>query len=157
MTSNLGSQYIQELGGKDRNEMERLVGAALRQAFKPEFLNRLDETIIFNNLGREEIKSIVEIQLKRLRQNLASRKMALEISESAKALIAEKGYDPVYGARPLKRTIQRMIQDPLAVKILGGEFAEGDLVKIEADGDELVFSRGTPASPEQSYESRTIH
>jgi ATP-dependent Clp protease ATP-binding subunit ClpB len=83
--------------------------------------------------------------------------MALEISESAKALIAEKGYDPVYGARPLKRTIQRMIQDPLAVKILGGEFAEGDLVKIEADGDELVFSRSTTASPEQSYESRTIH
>jgi ATP-dependent Clp protease ATP-binding subunit ClpB len=157
MTSNLGSQYIQELGGKDRTEMERLVGTALREAFKPEFLNRVDETIIFNNLGRDEIKSIVEIQLKRLRRNLASRKMALDITESAKALIAEKGYDPIYGARPLKRTIQRMIQDPLAVKILAGEFTEGDLVKIESDGGELAFSRGSAASPGESYEPRMIH
>jgi ATP-dependent Clp protease ATP-binding subunit ClpB len=157
MTSNLGSQYIQELGAKDRKEMERLVTAALRESFKPEFLNRVDETIIFNNLGRDEIKSIVEIQLKRLRQNLANRKISLELSDRAKALIAEKGYDPVYGARPLKRTIQRMIQDPLAVKILGGEFKEGDLVKVDFDADELVFSRGAGAPAEESRESRTIH
>ena len=157
MTSNLGSHYIQELAGKDRKEMERLVNAALREAFKPEFLNRIDETIIFNNLGRGEIKSIVEIQLKRLRQNLANRKISLELSEHAQALIAEKGYDPVYGARPLKRTIQRMIQDPLAVKILGGEFKEGDRIKVDSDGDELIFSRGTGAPAEESYESSTIH
>ena len=100
MTSNLGSQYIQELAGTNRKEMERQVMAALRDAFKPEFLNRVDELIIFNSLGREEIKSIVEIHLKRLRQNLASRKMALEITDRAKALLADKGYDPVYGARP---------------------------------------------------------
>jgi ATP-dependent Clp protease ATP-binding subunit ClpB len=137
--------------------MERLVTAALRESFKPEFLNRVDETIIFNNLGRDEIKSIVEIQLKRLRQNLANRKISLELSDRAKALIAEKGYDPVYGARPLKRTIQRMIQDPLAVKILGGEFKEGDLVKVDFDADELVFSRGAGAPAEESRESRTIH
>jgi len=157
MTSNLGSQYIQELGANNRKEMERLVGAALREAFKPEFLNRVDETIIFNSLGRDEIKSIVEIQLKRLRQNLANRKISLELSERAQALIAEKGYDPAYGARPLKRTIQRMIQDPLAVKILDSEFKEGDLVKIDAVGDELVFNHGTAASLDDSYAQQTIH
>ena len=157
MTSNLGSQYIQELGANDRKEMERLVGAALREAFKPEFLNRVDETIIFNSLGRDEIKSIVEIQLKRLRQNLAHRKISLELSERAQALIAEKGYDPAYGARPLKRTIQRMIQDPLAVKILDGEFKEGDLVKIDAVGDELAFNHGAAASLDDSYAQQTIH
>jgi len=157
MTSNLGSQYIQELGANNRKEMERLVGAALREAFKPEFLNRVDETIIFNSLGRDEIKSIVEIQLKRLRQNLANRKISLELSERAQALIAEKGYDPAYGARPLKRTIQRMIQDPLAIKILDGEFKEGDVVKIDAIGDELVFSHGTAAALDDSYAQQTIH
>ena len=150
MTSNLGSQYILELAGKDRKEMELRVNAALRDAFKPEFLNRVDETIIFNNLGREEIKSIVEIQLKRLRRNLAQRKMGLEITDQAKALIAEKGYDPVYGARPLKRTIQRLIQDPLAVKILAGEFKEGDRVRIDSDGDELSFTQGTAASVDEA-------
>ncbi|MGH7795755.1 MAG: ATP-dependent chaperone ClpB [Candidatus Binatia bacterium] len=157
MTSNLGSQYIQELAAEDRKEMERLVNAALREAFKPEFLNRIDETIIFNSLGRDEIKSIVEIQLKRLRRNLANRKISLELSERAQALIAEKGYDPAYGARPLKRTIQRMIQDPLAVKILDGEFKEGDIVKIDAAGDELVFSHGIAASLDDSYAQQTIH
>ena len=157
MTSNLGSQYIQELAAKDRKEMERLVTAVLREAFKPEFLNRIDETIIFNNLGREEIKSIVEIQLRRLRKNLANRKISLELSERAEALIADKGYDPVYGARPLKRTIQRLIQDPLAVKILAGEFKEGDRVKVDTDGDELIFNRSGATPEQESYEQRTIH
>ena len=157
MTSNLGSQYIQELGAKDRKEMERLVTAALRESFKPEFLNRIDETIIFNNLGRDQIAAIVDIQLKRLRKNLASRKIALELTDGAKALIAEKGYDPAYGARPLKRTIQRLIQDPLAVKILGGEFKEGDQVKVDAAGDELSFSHGAAAPAQDAYEQQTIH
>jgi ATP-dependent Clp protease ATP-binding subunit ClpB len=157
MTSNLGSQYIQDLAGKDRKQMEQRVSAALRDAFKPEFLNRVDETIIFNNLGRDPIKLIVEIQLKRLRQNLANRKMALEITDEAKALLADKGYDPVYGARPLKRIIQRLIQDPLAVKILEGEFKEGDRVKVDAEDDELTFTHGTAPATEESYEPRTIH
>ncbi|HZA54113.1 MAG TPA: ATP-dependent chaperone ClpB [Candidatus Udaeobacter sp.] len=156
MTSNLGSQYIQDLAARDRKEMERLVTAALRDAFKPEFLNRIDETIIFNNLGRDEIKSIVEIQLQRLRQNLASRKLALEITERAKAFIAEKGYDPVYGARPLKRTIQRLIQDPLAVKILEGEFKEGDRVKIDSDGEALLFGQGDPTVANEGW-AETLH
>ena len=158
MTSNLGSQYIHDLASRDRKEMERLVTAALRDAFKPEFLNRVDETIIFNNLGREEIKSIVEIQLKRLRQNLASRKLALEITDRAKAFITEKGYDPVYGARPLKRTIQRLIQDPLAVKILEGEFKEGDRVTIDADGEGLLFGHGDSTAADESWAAqRTLH
>ena len=157
MTSNLGSQYIQELAGKDRKEMERLVTAALRESFKPEFLNRVDETIIFNNLGREQIAAIVDIQLNRLRKNLASRKISLGLTDEAKALIADKGYDPVYGARPLKRTIQRLIQDPLAVKILAGEFKEGDQVAVDSDGDELIFSHGAVAPAHEDHEQRTIH
>jgi len=157
MTSNLGSQIILELEPKDRKEMERRVNAALRDAFKPEFLNRVDETIIFNNLGRDEIKSIVEIQLKRLRQNLAARKMALGITDDAKALLAETGYDPVYGARPLKRTIQRLIQNPLAVKILAGEFKEGDRVLVEVEDGGLSFSQGPAMVGEETYEQRIIH
>src|SRR4029079_15423819 len=150
MTSNVGSQYILDLGANNRREMEQRVNAALREAFKPEFLNRVDEIIVFNNLGREQIKSIVDIQLNRLRQNLAARKMSLEISDRAKALLADKGYDPVYGARPLKRTIQRSIQDPLAVKILAGEFKEGDRVRIDSDGGELSFTQGTAASVDEA-------
>jgi ATP-dependent Clp protease ATP-binding subunit ClpB len=157
MTSNLGSQYIQDLANGNRKDLESHVMAALRDAFKPEFLNRVDEIIIFNSLGREEIKSIVEIQLKRLRQNLASRKMALEITDAAKALLADKGYDPVYGARPLKRTIQRLIQDPLAVKILEGEFKEGDGVKVDADKDSLTFGHVDPSSADESWAERTLH
>ncbi|MDP2602754.1 MAG: AAA family ATPase, partial [Deltaproteobacteria bacterium] len=157
MTSNLGSQYIQDLAERDRKEMEQRVTAALREAFKPEFLNRVDETIIFNSLGREEIKSIVEIQLKRLRQNLAARKLTLEITERAKALIADKGYDPAYGARPLKRTIQRLIQDPLAVKILKGEFKEGDRVKIDSDGETLLFDRGESTLENESAAQVALH
>ncbi len=157
MTSNLGSQYIQDLAGTNRKEMERQVMAALRDAFKPEFLNRVDEIIIFNSLGRDEIKSIVEIQLKRLRQNLASRKMALEITDRAKALLADKGYDPVYGARPLKRTIQRLIQDPLAVKILEGEFKDGDRIKLDSDGEEMIFGHGGTVVDNEGLEERTLH
>ncbi len=157
MTSNLASQYIQDLADGNRKEMELRVTAALREAFKPEFLNRVDETIIFNSLGREQIKSIVEIQLKRLRQNLAARKMTLEISERAKAFIADKGYDPAYGARPLKRTIQRLIQDPLAIKILEGEFKEGDRVKIDSDGETLLFERGESTLVNESAAQVTLH
>jgi len=151
MTSNLGSQYIQDLGEKDRKEMQRRVTAALKEAFKPEFLNRVDETVIFNSLGREQIKAIAEIQLRRLRRNLAGRKMALAITERAKALLAEKGCDPVYGARPLRRTIQRWIQDPLALKILDGQFHEGDKVVIDRDGEQLTFARGEAAYAEESW------
>jgi ATP-dependent Clp protease ATP-binding subunit ClpB len=157
MTSNLGSQYILELEAKERKQMEQRVMAALRDAFKPEFLNRVDEIIIFNNLGREQIKAIVDIQLKRLRHNLAARKMALDVTDGAKALLAAAGYDPVYGARPLKRTIQKLIQDPLAVKILGGEFKEGDRVLVDVEDEELSFSHGAAPVSEEAHEQRTVH
>jgi ATP-dependent Clp protease ATP-binding subunit ClpB len=157
MTSNLGSQYIQELGGANRKEMESRVTEALRQAFKPEFLNRIDEVVIFNNLSRDEIKEIVDIQLRRLAKILAERKIGLEVSEKAKTFLADKGFDPIYGARPLKRTIQKLIQDPLAIKILQGQFKEGDRVKVDYDGKELTFALTGPTVQEQSVAGSALH
>jgi ATP-dependent Clp protease ATP-binding subunit ClpB len=157
MTSNVGSQYIQDLGEKDRNEMERTVTAALRSAFKPEFLNRIDEVVVFNSLGRNEIKQIVEIQLRRLERMLAERKMSLEVTDRAKEFLAEKGYDPVYGARPLKRTIQRLIQDPLALKILQGEFREGEKIRVDSDGQGVSFSHGGPPYSEAAWAEGVLH
>ncbi|MBI2358544.1 MAG: ATP-dependent chaperone ClpB, partial [Deltaproteobacteria bacterium] len=157
MTSNLGSQYIQDLGERDRREMERRVTLALRDAFKPEFLNRIDELIIFNSLGKAEIKQIVELQLKRLRQSLAAKKMAVDISERAQDLLVEKGYDPIYGARPLKRTIQKLIQDPLALKMLQGEVREGDTVKIDADADQMIITRGDAGYRDATWAEGVLH
>ncbi|HJW83502.1 MAG TPA: AAA family ATPase, partial [Anaerolineae bacterium] len=141
MTSNVGSQWIKELGGGDAAEMRRRVMAAMEQSFKPEFLNRIDEIVIFNNLSRDDLTQIVEIQLGHLRRLLADRKLDLRLSERARRWLADTGYDPVYGARPLKRTIQRALQDPLALKILGGEFGEGDVIEVDANEDGLFFER----------------
>jgi len=142
MTSNIGSQWIQDLGTKDYEEMRRRVLDALRTHFKPEFLNRVDEVIIFHALALENIKEIVEIQLRNLRKRLADRKISLTLTEPAKEFLAKEGFDPVYGARPLKRAIQRFIQDPLALKILQGEFSEGDAVEVDATlKNELIFSK----------------
>ncbi len=143
LTSNLGSQAIVELGEGQREEMERRVNEALRAHFKPEFLNRVDEVVIFRQLGRAEIDRIVEVQLQRVRQLLADRRIELEFSDEAKKLLADKGYDPHYGARPLKRVIQRLVQDPLAVRILEGDFPEGSRVRVEArlSGDALEFRK----------------
>jgi ATP-dependent Clp protease ATP-binding subunit ClpB len=121
--------------------MERRVMDALRATFKPEFLNRLDEIIIFQNLMPEQIGAIVEIQVERLRRRLAERKIDLRLTDSAKKLLGRKGYDPVYGARPLKRTIQQHIENPLALEILKGRFPEDSRVRAEADGDRIVFER----------------
>ena len=141
MTSNAGSQWIKELGGGDQAEMRKRVQAALEQDFKPEFLNRVDEVVIFNNLTRADLSRIVEIQLSNLRRLLAERKINLQLSAAAKEWLANTGYDPVYGARPLKRTIQRYVQDPLALQILSGDFKEGDMVEVEADHEGLYFER----------------
>jgi len=141
MTSNVGSQWIQELGARDRTEMEQRVMDALRATFKPEFLNRIDEIIIFHNLTPEQIGAIVEIQIERLARRLAERKITLSLTEPAKQLIARKGYDPVYGARPLKRAIQQAIENPLAVEILKGRFPEGSEILADVEGDRMVFSR----------------
>jgi ATP-dependent Clp protease ATP-binding subunit ClpB len=143
LTSNIGSQWIAELGEGQREEMERRVQAELRTQFKPEFLNRVDEIVIYHQLGREQIGRIVEIQLGRVRKLVAERRITLEFSDEARRLLAEKGYDPHYGARPLKRVIQRLVQDPLAVKILEGEFPEGSKVAVDArlSGDALEFRK----------------
>jgi ATP-dependent Clp protease ATP-binding subunit ClpB len=141
MTSNIGSQWIQDLGAKDYEEMRRRALEALRAHFKPEFLNRVDDVIIFRPLTIDNIKDIVEIQLKNLRKRLSDRKITLSLSDRTKEFLAKEGFDPVYGARPLKRAIQRFIQDPLALKILEGEFSEGDTVEVDVNSkNELVFS-----------------
>jgi ATP-dependent Clp protease ATP-binding subunit ClpB len=139
MTSNVGSQYIQEMGGHDRERMERRVTEALRAGFKPEFLNRIDETIIFMNLEPTQIGRIVEIQMSHLSDRLAEQHIELVLSDSARDLIARQGYDPVYGARPLKRVIQRQIENPLAMEILEGNILEGAKLSAEAEGDRIVF------------------
>jgi len=138
MTSNIGSQWISELGD-DEAKMREKVMEAMRQHFRPEFLNRVDETIIFHRLDKQQITAIVDIQLKHLYQRLADRKIKLEVSEKAKELLANEGYDPAFGARPLKRAIQRLLQDPLSMRILEGEFKDGDTVKAEVKKDEIVF------------------
>jgi len=139
MTSNIGSQWIQELAGSDRQEMEKRVTEALRVNFKPEFLNRIDETIIFKNLAPEQIAEIVGIQVNKLRDRLAAKDIELTLSNDAISFIAEKGYDPVYGARPLKRVIQQYIENPLSLEILKGNIAEGARVAAEVEGERIVF------------------
>jgi ATP-dependent Clp protease ATP-binding subunit ClpB len=139
MTSNVGSQYIQELDGSNREEMERRVTEALRASFKPEFLNRIDETIIFLNLRADQIAKIVDIQMARLKDRLADQNIDLVLSDSARELIASQGYDPVYGARPLKRVIQRQIENTLAMEILEGNILEGTKLIAEAEGERIVF------------------
>jgi ATP-dependent Clp protease ATP-binding subunit ClpB len=141
MTSNIGSQWIADLGEKDYEEMRRRVMDAVRAHFKPEFLNRVDELIIFHSLGLEQIKAIVEIQVKKLEKRLLERRIQLKMSEKAKEWLAKEGFDPAYGARPLKRVIQKEIQDKLAMKILEGKFKEGTTITADMDEKkgELVF------------------
>jgi ATP-dependent Clp protease ATP-binding subunit ClpB len=140
MTSNVGSQFIQEMRGRDIREMERAVMDALRATFKPEFLNRIDETVIFNALGPEEIRKIVGIQINLLSQRLEANKITLKLTDRAESFLANIGFDPVYGARPLKRAIQHFLQDPLAVKILEGSVKEGDHVTVDAVDGKVVFN-----------------
>src|SRR5881296_818378 len=139
MTSNLGSHIFREYEKPDK--VRPLLMQELRNTLRPEFLNRIDEIVIFTPLGREENERIVDIQLDHLRRRLAAKRIGLEVTDAAKKVLAAEGYDPTFGARPLKRTIQRLIQDPLALKLLEHEFAEGDTVTVDAHGDELVFER----------------
>ena len=113
----------------------------MREHFRPEFLNRIDEVVVFQPLTREQIGEIVELQLARLRERLAERRLALELTDEAKELLAEAGWDPTYGARPLKRALQRLVENPLALRLLEGDFAEGDTVPVDARDGELVFER----------------
>jgi len=149
MTSNVGSGTVKEVGpigfsvhARSKNESVRTrLLDSLRQTFRPEFLNRVDDIIVFNSLAREHLDSIVEIQLGRVAKLLADRGIGLEVTSAAKDLLVEEGYDPQYGARPMRRAIQRLIQDPLALRLLNGDFASGDTVLVERDGQELRFEK----------------
>ncbi len=143
MTSNIGSQFILDLAGDDDRyvEMQTRVLEALRSNFRPEFLNRIDEHIIFHSLRKDELRQIVKLQIKRLEKRLLDRKITLKMSESALDLLAEVGYDPVYGARPLKRTIQRELETALAKGILSGSYGEGDTVFVDVLNERLYFKR----------------
>ncbi len=149
LTSNIGSQIILEAGeqqGEGWARVEREVRDQLRLHFRPEFLNRVDDIIVFRQLGRSDLARIVELQLAKLVQQLAARHIRLELSAEARDLLAEEGYDPVYGARPLKRVIQRRLQNPMALELLEGVYHDGDTVRVERDGSELRFVR-TSAEP----------
>ena len=139
MTSNVGSRWIQEFGASSRKEMEDRVTEALRENFKPEFLNRIDETIIFHNLSHEQIGEIVDIQIQKLGARLAEMDMELVLSEDVRAFLAEKGFDPIYGARPLKRAIQKYIENPLSMEILQGNISEGAKLIADVQGENVVF------------------
>nr|MDQ6925291.1 AAA family ATPase [Candidatus Eremiobacteraeota bacterium] len=148
MTSNLGSQYILDHQGEDWAVIEAEVNDALREHFRPEFLNRVDDVIIFRPLGEEHIDRIIDLQLGRLRKLLADRKLTLELTPSARRVLATEGYDPAYGARPLKRAIQRLLQNPLAMAVLEGKFRDGDAIRVDAQrGGTLTFERAQAEEP----------
>ncbi|MDL2341155.1 MAG: AAA family ATPase, partial [Pseudomonadota bacterium] len=148
LTSNLGSQYLAQLGEDEPAEkVEREVMEVVRGHFRPEFLNRLDEIILFHRLSASHMGPIVDIQVKRLQKLLDERKITLELSDGARDWLGRTGYDPVYGARPLKRAVQKYLQDPLADKILSGEISDGEIVQVEEKKGALVL---TPVAPNRS-------
>jgi ATP-dependent Clp protease ATP-binding subunit ClpB len=143
MTSNLGSQWIQQYGATDYARMRTMVMETMKESFKPEFLNRIDEIVIYHTLPLEQIKQIVDIQVEVLQRRLAERRITLVVGDRAREFLAREGYDPAYGARPLKRTLQRLVQDPLALQLLEGTYLEGDTVHVDLSvtGDDLVIHR----------------
>jgi len=140
MTSNLGSDLI--LAAKNPETLRSSLLEMLKQSFRPEFLNRIDETVIFNRLDKNEIGKIVDIQLTRLSRRLAERKITLNVTVAAKALLAERGYDPMFGARPLKRTIQSDLENPLAKQVIAGAIRDGETVTADVSGGGIVFKKG---------------
>ncbi|HID48985.1 MAG TPA: type VI secretion system ATPase TssH, partial [Chromatiales bacterium] len=144
MTSNLGSQLIQEMAHtNDYQAMKTAVLEIVGQHFRPEFINRVDEVVVFHPLAREQIRAIANIQIDYLRKRLADRNLELDISEAALDRIGEAGFDPVYGARPLKRAIQHDIENPLAQEILAGKYLPGDVIEVDVEGDRLVFRKSS--------------
>jgi ATP-dependent Clp protease ATP-binding subunit ClpB len=148
MTSNLAGQLIQEMANRPFEEVREAVLGVLRDHFRPEFLNRVDEIIVFKPLTQDQLGAIVDIQLARLQKRLDERKLVLDVTPAARKLLIERGWDPVYGARPLKRTIQRMVQDPLALMLLEGKFSDGDVVDVNAKGGELTFAKAKARAAE---------
>jgi len=145
MTSNLGSHQIQDMAGDDSPEaymqMKASVMGVVQAHFRPEFINRLDDIVVFHPLDKAQIREIAKIQLRGLERRLAERGIRIELSDAALALLGNVGFDPVYGARPLKRAIQAQVENPLATKILSGEFGNGDVVRVDAEGGQLVFRK----------------
>ncbi|TMC34887.1 MAG: ATP-dependent chaperone ClpB [Chloroflexi bacterium] len=141
MTSNLGGLLIQEMSNRSFDEVRDAVMGVLRDHFRPEFLNRVDDIIVFKPLTQDQLGRIIDIQLARLQKRLDERKITLVVTDAARRLLIERGWDPVYGARPLKRAIQRLVQDPLAMMLLAGKFGDGDTVEVEAKGGEIVFEK----------------
>jgi ATP-dependent Clp protease ATP-binding subunit ClpB len=137
MTSNLASSYILEHAGEGAQQVRRHVEAELKRAFRPEFLNRIDDTIIFTSLTQQDLLAIVDLQLARLEATLADRQIGLTVDDRVKMKLIESGYDPAFGARPLKRAIQRLIQDPLALKLLDGSVAPGRTLRATLENDEI--------------------
>jgi ATP-dependent Clp protease ATP-binding subunit ClpB len=158
LTSNLGSQALSQLPeGSDAAKAKQDVMDAVRAHFRPEFLNRLDDMIVFDRLSREDMSGIVQIQLKRLEKRLAQRKIALELDEGALAWLAEEGYDPVFGARPLKRVIQRSLQDPLAEMMLAGDIRDGDTIPVSAGADGLIVGDRVASSNRPKPDDAVVH
>jgi ATP-dependent Clp protease ATP-binding subunit ClpB len=142
MTSNLGSEFLaNQAEGEDVDEVRPMVMDVVRRHFRPEFLNRIDEIILFKRLGRSEMDNIVKIQLQRVEKLLADRRMSIALDAAATHWIAERGYDPVYGARPLKRVIQKELVDPIARRLLQGDLQDGSVIDVTADGDGLVIGK----------------
>ncbi|MCB2160293.1 MAG: AAA family ATPase, partial [Rhodobacteraceae bacterium] len=158
LTSNLGSQALSQLPeGADSGQARRDVMDAVRAHFRPEFLNRLDDQIIFDRLTRADMDGIVTIQLQRLERRLSQRKIALDLDPAAMKWLADEGYDPVFGARPLKRVIQRHLQDPLAEMILAGDIKDGDTVHVGAGADGLIVGERVSRSSRPRPEDAVLH
>jgi ATP-dependent Clp protease ATP-binding subunit ClpB len=144
MTSNVGSAVLFELAGKDPERARREAMEALRATFRPEFLNRIDDIVVFSPLGREQLEKIVDLQLASVAKLLAERQVRIELTPAARDLVLREGYDPAYGARPLRRTVQRLIQDPLALEILEGRVLPGDVIRVDASDGKMKFERLEP-------------
>jgi ATP-dependent Clp protease ATP-binding subunit ClpB len=158
LTSNLGSQALSQMPeDADASTAKRDVMDAVRAHFRPEFLNRLDETIIFDRLTRAQMDGIVDIQLGRLAKRLAKRNITLSLDKGAKTWLADQGYDPVYGARPLKRVIQRSLQDPLAERLLAGDVLDGTTVPVTAGADGLIIGGKTGSSHQPKPDDAVVH
>jgi ATP-dependent Clp protease ATP-binding subunit ClpB len=147
MTSNVGSAALFELAGKDPERARKEATEALRATFRPEFLNRIDDIVLFNPLGREQLEKIVDLQLASVSKLLAQRQVRIELTPAARALVLSEGYDPAYGARPLRRTVQRLVQDPLALEILQGKVVPGDVVRVDASGAQMKFEHAEVQKP----------
>jgi ATP-dependent Clp protease ATP-binding subunit ClpA len=166
MTSNVGSSFIKDSGpigfsvnapASKNDDLRARLMSSLRQAFRPEFLNRVDDIIVFNPLTREHLGKIIDIQLKRLVSQLQLRSVHMTISEATKDVLLKDGFDPAYGARPMRRAIQRLIQDPLSLKLLEGDYAPGDTVVVDAEDGKLKFDRQPAPQPAPVEESELTH